>query len=150
MTKTRWKYFITIVFISVLTMYFFYQYTHISIWGFSFKKSELKDIIVLVHSNETLFISIIDDHETVLEIANLLSNSEKQSKVTHQNFPPEETPEKYIKVEIRTNDDTVYGGRLWINGSTHVQDSNGYYWRIDYLKLSHLLDEAIPMAEIEK
>jgi hypothetical protein len=150
MTKRRWKYFITIVFISVLTMYFFYQYTHISIWGFSFKKSELKDIIVLVHSNEKLFISIIDDHETVLEIANLLSNSEKQSKVTHQNFPPEETPEKYIKVEIRTNDDTVYGGRLWINGSTHVQDSNGYYWRIDYLKLSHLLDEAIPTAEIEK
>ncbi|MDQ0159481.1 hypothetical protein [Alkalibacillus salilacus] len=134
---------ITIVLIVIVSVVF-YNKKHFSIWGFSISKNEIKEVIV--NTNEEVY--LITNPEAVSEVAELVSKAEKHSEVTPYNFPPKETPDKYKKVKILTENNTTYGGSIWIMGANYVQDSNGYYWKFNYEKLSRLLDEALPSAKL--
>lgn len=125
----------------------FYYQTHISIWGFSLSKNDIKQVIVSSKNEEEFSQYLITNQKEVLEIAKLLSKSEKYLEIEHNNFPPDERPEKYTKILLQTQENSTYGGSLWIIGANYIQDSNGYYWKFDYENLSRLLNEAIPSAE---
>ncbi|WP_066175943.1 hypothetical protein [Bacillus marinisedimentorum] len=145
MNKKIWI--ILIPLILVVAYVGFYYQTHISIWGFSLSKNDINQVIVSSENEEEFSQYLITNQKEVLEIAKLFSKSEKYSEIKQNNFPPDERPEKYTKILLQTQDNTTYGGSLWIIGTKYVQDSSGYYWKIDYEKLSRLLNEAIPSAK---
>ncbi|WP_100404292.1 hypothetical protein [Bacillus solitudinis] len=146
MNRKKWIVLISFVLVVIAYVGFYYQ-THISIWGFSLSKDDIKQVIVSSESEEEFSQHLITNQKEVLEIAKLISKSEKYLEIKQNNFPPDERPEKYTKILLQTQDNTTYGGNLWILGTNYVQDSSGYYWKIDYEKLSRLLNEAIPSAE---
>ncbi len=144
----RKKWIVLLSFVLVVTAYVgFYYQTHISIWGFSLSKNDIKQVIVSSESKEGFSQYLITNQKEVSEIAKLLSKSEKYSEIKNNNFPPDVTPEKHTKILLQTQDNTTYGGGLWVIGMNYVQDSNGYYWNVDYEKLNTLLNGAIPSAE---
>lgn len=144
MNRKKW---ISLFVIVVIACVGFYYQTHISIWGFSLPKNDIKQVIISSENKEEFSQYLITNQKEVLQIAKLLSKSEKYSEIKHNNFPPDERPEKYTKILLQKQDNTTYGGGLWIIGTNYVQDSNGYYWKVDYEKLRRLLNEAIPSAE---
>lgn len=146
MNRKKWIGLISLVLIVIAFIGFYYQ-THLSIWGFSLSKSDIKQVIISSENKEEFSQYLITNQKEVLEIAKLLSKSEKYSEINHNNFTPDEAPEKYTEILLQTQDNTTYGGSLWVIGTNYVQDSNGYYWKVDYEKLRRLLNEAIPSAE---
>ncbi|WP_078553885.1 hypothetical protein [Bacillus alkalicellulosilyticus] len=119
--------------------------THISIWGFSLSKNDIKQLIVSIENEEGSSQYLITNQKEVSRIGKLLSKSEQYSEVN--SFSLDEQPEKYTQILIQMHDNTTYGGDLWVMGMNYVQNSNGYYWKVDYEKLSALLNEAIPAGE---
>ncbi len=144
MKKKKWMIFLSSILL--LGIFGFYYQTHLWIWGFNLAKNDIMDVIVYT-KEEGSSQYIITDQNKVMEIAAFLSKMDKHTKVEHDNFPPQESTEKYTKILLRTRDYTTYGGSLWALGTGYVQDSNGYYWKVDYEKLNRLLDEILPSAE---
>ncbi|WNF38767.1 hypothetical protein RJD24_10235 [Bacillaceae bacterium IKA-2] len=146
MNRNKWIILILFVLVIITSVGIYYQ-SHLSIWGFSLSKNDIKQVIVSSENEEGFSQYLITNQKEVLEIAKLLSKSEKYSEIEHNNFPPDERPEKHTKILLQTQENGTYGGSLWIIGANYIQDSNGYYWKFDYGKLSKLLNEAIPSAE---
>ena len=133
----------TVLIIIALTLVFgCYSQTHISIWGFNIPKNELKDVLINTKENNY----IITNPQVVLELTKEVSKMKKLNKVEPSNFPPKETPTKFIKLMIQT--DATYGGSFWQDGNNGVMlDSNGYYWSVSK-ELLEIMDKSFIEAKL--
>lgn len=107
------------------------------IWGFNLPKKDLKDVIVQTEKHSYL----VKDKNMVLKIAEDVSKMEKYPKF--ESLPPQTKPEKYKKLLIRTADNTIYGGSIWVTENNALFNSNGYYWGFDYKGFSNRLNALI-------
>ncbi|WNB90993.1 hypothetical protein [Bacillus sp. NEB1478] len=122
----------------------YYQQTYLSIWGFNLSKQELKEVIVQTENHSY----IVTDKKQVLKIAEVVSKMKKYSKIESFNFPPQNKPEPYKELLIRTDNKAIYGGNFWVMDNTVTLDSSGYYWEPDYKKLSSTLKSSLKKAAI--
>jgi hypothetical protein len=135
---------LTSILIVAILLIGYYKQNHLSIWGFNIAKNNLKDVIVVTDNHSY----IIRNKDAVLNIAKASSNMEKGLKIQLETFPPSSQPKKYREVLIQTNDNTTYGGHLWLLGSRVALDSDGYYWSLDYNQIDKMLSPLLKNAEI--
>ncbi|OOE12567.1 hypothetical protein [Fictibacillus arsenicus] len=143
MSKKEWSVLAFIVLITIGT-FVFYQQTHLSIWGFNLAKKDIKEVIVSTDNHSYK----VTDKKLIMKIAEDVSKMEKHSKIESFNFPPQQKPKQYNKLLIRTNDKVIYGGSFWIMENTVMFESSGYYWSLDYNKISDILDTSLKNAAI--
>jgi hypothetical protein len=143
MNKKGWSILTSIGLILILS-FVFYQQTHLSIWGFNLAKNDIKDVIVQTENKSY----VITEKDRVLAIASEISAMKKHSKVEVLDFYPLNASDSYTKIIVRIRDNTTYGGNLFKIGENIVQSGSGYYWSLDYQKLSNELDGSLNTASL--
>lgn len=141
MTKKRWTLLLSIAILLLISIVY-YKQTHLSIWGFSLPKKDIKEVIVLAEKDSF----IITDKDAVLTIAKSVSKMKKHSKI--ETFPPESKSVRDKKIMIRTEGNITYGSNIWVTENNAVLESNGYYWDFDYNAFMTTLNTALENAAL--
>lgn len=141
MQKRGWV-IITSGVLTTIVLFFFYQQTYVSVWGFQLSNGYIKDVIVYTEDK----VYLITDEQMVHTIVADVSRMKKSAKVNGTDIF--DLNSGYTKILIRTIDNTTYGGNLVKVGENIYQNSAGYYWSFDYENFSTILSQSIETASI--
>jgi hypothetical protein len=131
-----------ILVVIILVLIYFYQ-THISIWGFSVSKGELRNVII--NTNDKVY--WVGDSKFVQELSKEVSKMKRLNKIQPNNYPLKEKSTKYQKIKFQTENDYTYGGSFGEDSNGQIIDSNGYYWSVSK-DLFDLMDNSLNGAKI--
>lgn len=131
-----------IVGLLIVGAFLYYQFL-IDIWGFYLPRNDLNTAIILTDEHNYL----VTKHQDVLDLAYEVSNMKKLDRVDPNTFGKREHPPSYRKLLIQTKDNGTFGGSFWVDGTNVIQDSNGYYWRVNNTLITKM-DKMIKDAKV--